>query len=180
MPIKGGKHDRRASPRPNGSRPGTRTSKSRVRSPEQEAELREAFALFDKDGDGSITTAELATVMRSLGQNPTEADLKQMIKEVDIDGNGTIDFDEFLEMMTKHTEYVDDDDDVIAAFKVFDKNGDGYISSDELRQVMTQLGEKLTDDELDDMIQEADTDGDGQVNYDEFYKMIMTRSSHHS
>ena len=51
-------------------------------------------------------------------------------------GNGTIDFDEFLEMMTKHTEYVDDDDDVIAAFKVFDKNGDGYISSDELRQVM--------------------------------------------
>ena len=50
------------------------------------SELREAFALFDKDGDGSITTAELATVMRSLGQNPTEADLKQMIKEVDIDG----------------------------------------------------------------------------------------------
>ena len=71
--------------------------------------------------------------------------------------------------MTKHTEYVDDDDDVIAAFKVFDKNGDGYISSDELRQVMTQLGEKLTDDELDDMIQEADTDGDGQVNYDGTY-----------
>ena len=62
---------------------------------EQIAEFKEAFSLFDKDGDGTITTKELGTVMRSLGQNPTEAELQDMINEVDADGNGTIDFPEF-------------------------------------------------------------------------------------
>ncbi|VDO06993.1 unnamed protein product, partial [Brugia timori] len=64
-------------------------------------EFKEAFSLFDKDGDGTITTKELGTVMRSLGQNPTEAELQDMINEVDADGNGTIDFPEFLTMMAR-------------------------------------------------------------------------------
>ena len=68
---------------------------------EQIAEFKEAFSLFDKDGDGTITTKELGTVMRSLGQNPTEAELQDMINEVDADGNGTIDFPEFLSLMAR-------------------------------------------------------------------------------
>ena len=68
---------------------------------EQIAEFKEAFSLFDKDGDGTITTKELGTVMRSLGQNPTEAELQDMVNEVDADGNGTIDFPEFLTMMAR-------------------------------------------------------------------------------
>ena len=67
----------------------------------QIAEFKEAFSLFDKDGDGTITTKEIGTVMRSLGQNPTEAELQDMINEVDADGNGTIDFPEFLTMMAR-------------------------------------------------------------------------------
>ena len=59
-------------------------------SPEQIAEFKEAFSLFDKDGDGTITTKELGTVMRSLGQNPTEAELQDMIQEVDSNGNGQV------------------------------------------------------------------------------------------
>ena len=55
-------------------------------SPIHFAEFKEAFSLFDKDGDGTITTKELGTVMRSLGQNPTEAELQDMINEVDADG----------------------------------------------------------------------------------------------
>ena len=135
-------------------------------------EFREAFLLFDKNGDGTITTVELGTAMRSLGQNPTEEELQEMINEVDEDGGGSIDFTEFLTMMVKKMKDTDTEDDIREAFRVFDKDGNGFISVQELRHVMTNLGEKLTDDEVDEMIREADIDGDGEVNYEEFVTMI--------
>ncbi|EFC50789.1 flagellar calmodulin [Naegleria gruberi] len=142
---------------------------------EQIAEFKEAFSLFDKDGDGTITTSELGTVMRSLGQNPTEAELHDMINEVDADGNGTIDFTEFLTMMAKKMKDTDNEEEIKEAFKVFDKDGNGFISAQELRHVMCNLGEKLTDEEVDEMIREADIDGDNQINYTEFVKMMMQK-----
>jgi len=285
----------------------------------------EAFALFDKDGDGTITTKELGTVMRSLGQNPTEAELQvryisvrnggdvhssgalqnlrarraqvtgsraalphallartsgmlrsgwkraprarmgvhlcgagkgtpphrarahrskpprpgliharpparppsslspppsqDMVNEVDADGNGIIDFPEFLGLMARKMKVrclgfvgeggrgrlvhpqprprtplnasppqknppslaalplqdVDSEEELREAFKVFDKDGNGFISAAELRHVMTNLGEKLSDAEVDEMIREADVDGDGQINYDEFVDMMMAK-----
>ena len=68
---------------------------------EQIAEYKEAFALFDKDGDGTVSAKELGTVMRSFGANPTDAELHRMIAEVDTDENGTMDFPEFFTMMAK-------------------------------------------------------------------------------
>ncbi|KAJ1978573.1 Calmodulin, partial [Dimargaris xerosporica] len=141
---------------------------------EQMNEFKEAFTLFDKDGDGTITTKELGTVMRSLGQNPTEAELQDMINEVDADGNGTIDFAEFLTMMARKMKDADSEEEIREAFKVFDKDGNGFISAAELRHVMTSLGEKLSEDEVDEMIKEADVDGDGQINYEEFVKMMVS------
>ena len=73
---------------------------------EQIAQFKEAFSLFDKDGDGTITTKELSTVMRSLGLNPTETELQDMINEVDADGNGTIDFEEFCTLMTRKIKQI--------------------------------------------------------------------------
>merc|ERR1711898_75185 len=142
---------------------------------EQIAEFKEAFSLFDKDGDGTITPKELGTVMRSLGQNPTEAELQDMINEVDVDGSGTIDFPEFLNLMARKMKDTDSEEEIKEAFKVFDKDGNGFISAAELRHIMTNLGEKLTDEEVDEMIREADIDGDGQINYDEFVKIMMSK-----
>ncbi|KAH3713721.1 calmodulin-A-like [Dreissena polymorpha] len=141
---------------------------------EQVSEFKEAFTLFDKDADGTITTRELGTVMRSLGQNPTETELQAMINEVDADGNGTIDFPEFLTMMAKKMKDCDSEEEIREAFRVFDKDGNGQISASELRHVMTKIGEKLTDEEVDEMIKEADVDGDGQVNYEEFVQMMTS------
>lgn len=112
---------------------------------------------------GQITTKELGTVMRSLGQNPSESELQDMINEVDADNNGTIDFPEFLTMMARKMKDTDSEEEIREAFKVFDRDNNGFISAAELRHVMTSIGEKLTDDEVDEMIREADQDGDGRI-----------------
>ncbi|BEI85296.1 hypothetical protein CcaverHIS002_0506970 [Cutaneotrichosporon cavernicola] len=142
---------------------------------EQIAEFKEAFSLFDKDGDGTITTKELGTVMRSLGQNPTQAELEDMINEVDADGNNSIDFAEFMTLMARKMHDTDSEEEIREAFKVFDKNNDGHISAAELKHVMTNLGEKLSDDEITQMIREADKDGDGMIDYNEFVSMMMAK-----
>ncbi|XWS64694.1 hypothetical protein CRYUN_Cryun05aG0025300 [Craigia yunnanensis] len=144
-----------------------------VMSEEQIAEFQEAFCLFDKDGDGCITMEELAIAIKSLDQNPTEEELQNMINEVDIDGNGTIEFGEFLNLMARKMKEVEAEDELKEAFRVFDQDQDGYISPNELRQVMIHIGEKVTDEELEQMIREADLDGDGQVNFEEFVRMML-------
>lgn len=140
--------------------------------PEQVEEYREAFALFDKDGDGTITVNEIGIVLRSLGQNPTFAELEDMVREVDIDGNGEVDFDEFLIMMHNKIKEEADDLDILEAFRVFDNDGNGFITAEELRLVMNNLGEELTKKEIDAIVAEADLDGDGQIDYSEFAKMM--------
>lgn len=103
-----------------------------------------------------------------------------MINEVDADNNGTIDFpgkgmqprqtphisdldSEFLTMMARKMKDTDSEEEIREAFKVFDRDNNGFISAAELRHVMTSIGEKLTDDEVDEMIREADQDGDGRI-----------------
>lgn len=95
--------------------------------------------------------------------------------QIDADGNGTVDFPEFLTMMARKMKDTDSEEEILEAFKVFDKDGNGFISAAELRHIMTNLGEKLTDEEVDEMIREADIDGDGQINYEEFVKMMMSK-----
>jgi Ca2+-binding EF-hand superfamily protein len=85
---------------------------------------------------------------------------------LNIVGNGEIDFQEFLLMMAKKMNAVDSEQEIREAFKVFDKEGTGSISSAYLRHIMTTMGDRLSDDEVDEMIQEADMDGDGDIDYD--------------
>ncbi|CAG2241635.1 CALM [Mytilus edulis] len=136
------------------------------------SDFKEVFELFDKDGDGTITIKELDTVMRSLGQNPTENEVKEMVQKVDTDGNGTIEFPEFLQMATDMMKSVDLADEVRDAFRLFDKNGDGYVTAPELKTILSNNGEKISDEELDAMVKDADVDGDGKINYQEFVSML--------
>ncbi|KAL6640476.1 hypothetical protein ACP70R_021599 [Stipagrostis hirtigluma subsp. patula] len=150
-------------------------------SKEQIKEFREAFNLFDKDGDGTITTKELGTVMKSLGQSPTEAELRDMIDEVDADGSGSIDFDEFLTLVARNAREADAgaEEEIREAFHVFDKDQNGFITRDELAQVMKNLGEKLAEEEIAEMLREADVDGDGQISYKEFAKVMLAKRRQH-
>ena len=137
-------------------------------SEEQCAEFKEAFAIFDKDGDGTITIKDLGVVMRSLGQNPTESELQDMINEVDESGDGELDFPEFLLLMSNRMKDNGSEDELVEAFKVFDRDGDGSVSVDELMTIMTMLGERLTREEVETMIRDADKDEDGELNFEEF------------
>ncbi len=112
--------------------------------PDQIQEIKDAFSLFDKDGDGSITTKEIGTVMKSLGQEPDESELEEMVKEFDADGNGEIDFDEFLEVMASRVLNQSNAEEVIQeVFTVFDADEKGYVTVDDLLRVMERLGEDV-------------------------------------
>ncbi|CAI9300634.1 unnamed protein product [Lactuca saligna] len=139
-------------------------------------EFRQAFSMIDKDSDGLISTDDLIGVIQTLNENATNEDVQEMMNEVD-NGNeqGTIDFDEFLSIMSKRMKD-SVSDELKEAFKVFDRDQDGYISPDELRNVMINLGERLKDEELEQMIREADLDGDGVISYEEFVRVMMNSS----
>jgi calmodulin len=139
---------------------------------EQLIEYREQFKYFDKDGNGQITSKELSIVMKRLGQNPTDAELKNMISEVDVNGDDSIDFSEFLTMMVRSQ--------TIELFRQFDKNGDGSISREELLEVVSQnFKNKFSNDEIMTKVSVADKNGDGKLNYEEFVKLLVPKIDHH-
>mmetsp|Transcript_56145 Transcript_56145/g.111449 ORF Transcript_56145/g.111449 Transcript_56145/m.111449 type:complete len:986 (-) Transcript_56145:258-3215(-) len=141
--------------------------------PDEIASFKEAFALFDKDGDGTISTNELGTVMRSLGENPTQKELNEMIAEVDANGDHTIDFKEFVPLMARKMDETNQEEELKAAFRCFDADGGGTISDAELRHILTSTGDELTNDEVTEVMTKADKDGDGTINYQEFVKVLM-------
>mmetsp|Transcript_19848 Transcript_19848/g.31615 ORF Transcript_19848/g.31615 Transcript_19848/m.31615 type:complete len:174 (+) Transcript_19848:110-631(+) len=140
-------------------------------------EFRDAFKLFDKDGDGMVTVDEIYTVFQSLGFKKYNKDeVKKMVHAVDLDGNGTIDLDEFIALLrTKQSgkKHVPFEEELKQAFKVFDSDGNGSIDADELSKVMQALGEKLTKQDIEFMIRSVDIDGDQTIDFPEFRKMMQ-------
>ncbi|XP_022907155.1 calmodulin-like isoform X2 [Onthophagus taurus] len=162
---------------------GARQNKPRhsIVSKSQMKEFREAFRLFDKDGDGSITKEELGRVMRSLGQFARTEELQQMLQEVDIDGDGNVSFEEFVDIAWSagagsdpdHCQSREEEEKELRdAFRVFDKHNRGYITASDLRAVLQCLGEDLNEEEIEDMIKEVDVDGDGRIDFYEFVNAL--------
>lgn len=144
----------------------------KVMTEEEVTKLWEAFKVFDADGSGAISTKELGEVMRSLGQSPSDIELRDMIKEVDVDLSGSIDFEEFKTLMV--SAQGDRQSRLKLAFSVFDEDGSGQITTNELHNVMSLFG--LTDAELDELIKEVDHDGDGSIDFPEFMKLVPEES----
>merc|ERR1712100_809666 len=135
---------------------------------EQLDEIREAFSLFDADASGMIDIRELKAAMRALGFEVKNEELKKMVADIDGDGNGTIEFGEFLQMMTGKMGEKDTREDIEKVFKLFEDDNTNKISFRNLARVAEELG---------DMINQADRDGDGEINIDEFYRIMKKKGN---
>ncbi|KAI3389500.1 hypothetical protein SNEBB_010514 [Seison nebaliae] len=141
-------------------------------SEDQKQEIRDAFDLFDSDGSGLIDVKELKVAMRALGFEPRREEIKKIVSDVDKESSGTIDFNDFLHVMTTKMAEKDTKEEIMKAFRLFDDDETGKISFKNLRRVARELGENLTDEELQEMIDEADRDGDGEVNEQDFLRIM--------
>lgn len=137
---------------------------------DQVNEYHDIFLLFDTVGDNKIAGAQLGEVLRAMGQNPTESDVRKCLK----DRNVRLSFEQFLPILTgiSKTRPHNTLEEFTEGFKVFDKEQNGTISSAELRHLLTHLGDKLSDDEVEQLLM-GHEDPQGNVNYENFVKAIV-------
>ncbi|XP_073021865.1 calcium-dependent protein kinase 10-like [Primulina eburnea] len=135
--------------------------------------MRDMFALMDTDNDGRVTYEELKAGLRKVGSQLAEPEIKLLMDVADVDGNGVLDYGEFV-AVTIHLQRMENDEHFRRAFMFFDKDGSGYIEVDELRDALADETGETDFDVLNDIMREVDTDKDGQINYEEFVAMMKT------
>ncbi|KAG0721733.1 Troponin C, isoform 2 [Chionoecetes opilio] len=138
--------------------------------------LRRAFDSFDENKKGAINIDTVATILRMMGQSVPRSVLEEVIKEVDVDGSGELEFNEFVLLAIKFMNEDDEEEllkELKEAFRLYDKKGQGFIPVAVLREILKELDSKLTNEELDGIIEEIDEDGSGTVDFDEFKEMMM-------
>ena len=141
-------------------------------------DLKEAFSLFDTNHNGSIDYRELKAAFRALGFQVKKSEIRQMFIDMDKDlSAATVSYEEFIEMVTPRMLNRDSRDEIMKVFALFDDDNTGSISFKNLKRVAMELGENLTDEELQEMIDEADRDGDGVINEEEFYRVMRKREN---
>lgn len=136
-------------------------------------ELRDCFnRLLDRDGDGRLSKEDLQGGLKVIGIAPTDKELDDMIYELNTSRLGAIDFSEFLNGMSRTTDFVDDDLEIQEAFNVYDVKNQGFITKEDLEVTLKKIGEKLEEGELDELMKEADVDGDGKISLPEFKRIV--------
>ena len=147
--------------------------------PEQIEDIKETFKLFDTDGSGNIDATELKVAIRSLGMDQNNQGLKNMIDMITGQGGHSIEFGEFLNMMNSQIEAnKHDDSHLMDMFRTLDSNQTGKITFDNLKKVATEIGEKMSDEQLQEMLDEADRDGDGAISAEEFCQILKEDESY--
>ncbi|CAL5381593.1 unnamed protein product [Camellia sinensis] len=141
-------------------------------------QLKKVFEFYDANGDGKISPLELREVLLSLGHEKSMAaeEAEGMVKEMDRDGDGLVDIDEFMRAVNttdNAARGVGEEDDLMGAFLIFDLDKNGLISAKELQRVLVGLGyETCRLSECREMIKGVDKDGDGFVDFQEFRSMM--------
>ncbi|KAK8963135.1 putative calcium-binding protein CML25 [Platanthera guangdongensis] len=139
-------------------------------------ELERVFRKFDSNGDGRISASELGAIFASLGHPVSEEEQALMMSEADVDGDGFISLEEFVDLNTSKVDTTAALEDLRHAFSVFDLDRNGSISPEELARVMRCLGEGVSLAQCRKMIDGVDQNGDGLISFDEF-KVMMSNSS---
>ena len=139
---------------------------------EQKQEIKEAFELFDTEGTGAIDAKELKVAMRALGFEPKKEEVRRIIQDLDKNGEGVIKYEDFLEIMTQKVQERDPIEEIKKAFNLIIEEGHDKITLNSLQKVARELGENMTKEELQEMIDEADRDGDGEIGEDDFVRIM--------
>lgn len=142
-------------------------------SEEQLTEIKQVFDRFDQEETGQISSKDLGNILRSFGIDVLDRDLTDLLEEINRDNGGKISFSSFLEILISRLDNLEFEKMIISAFEVFDSTKRGIISASELRYLMTHLGERLSEEEVNEMIRDADVDGTGQIDYRSFVKRMM-------
>ena len=138
-------------------------------------ELTENFGLFDKDTVGTIFLDEMIIIFRAMGQTPTEADVETMKKEADFEGSGKTDLNTCIAVYTKYRKNPITETEILNAFEELDEKKKGQISGKRLRHLISTCGENLSEEEINKMMKYANPDTEGNVNYREFVKLMMSK-----
>jgi len=160
-----------------GNKANSRPTTARDMTKDQIKAFQETFKLFDKNGDGKISYKDLGEMLRTMGYDPSNQELKDLIANADSNSNGYLEFEEFLNFTIKPTPGDDEGraEELMAAFRFFDNNGDGFIVRSELKTAMRKIGETTRDSDIDAIIKEADLDKDGRINYVEFVEVLIKK-----
>ena len=135
----------------------------------------EIFKMFDINKKGSFGVTELSQVMKSYGMNYNEQEVLEMILVIDTNGNGKVSFEEFLDVFLRTMKDTNEaEEELREAFKVFDKEGNGFLLISDLRKALTELGDKLTEEEVDEMLRELELENDRYINYEEFITILSS------
>ena len=133
-------------------------------SEEIKADYMDAFSLFDTNHDGTINSQKIREIMQKLGKYPTEEQLQRLIANVAKYDSKKISFDDFVDMMEQLNKENDPEVEILNSFQIFDVENSGLISNQDLFHIIRTFGETLTDKEIEEIISEADVDGDGYNN----------------